>query len=107
LREAEAEHQQFTVYSRRTPEKVLSGHPYDQMADLTRNPGTPTAPATIDRYRQSADQPSRRQRKTVSGWTMIKLSRHWGHQRENKIQNSRSQKRKQGRRVPLRSSTAI
>jgi hypothetical protein len=38
---------------------------------------------------------------------MIRLSRHWRHQRENKIQNSRSQMRKHGRRVPLRSSTLI
>jgi hypothetical protein len=45
-----------------------------------------------DRYRQSADQPSRRQHKTVSGWTMIGLSRHWGQQRESQIQNSRFQR---------------
>jgi hypothetical protein len=38
----------------------------------------------------------RRQRKTVSEWTMIRLSRHCGRQRENKIQNSRSQRRSTG-----------
>jgi hypothetical protein len=38
---------------------------------------------------------------------MIRLSRHWDHQRESKIQKSRSQRRKHGRRVPLRSSTAM
>jgi hypothetical protein len=31
---------------RRTPEKVLTGHPYDQMSDFAGNPGAPTAPAT-------------------------------------------------------------
>jgi len=68
----------------------------------------PTAPATPrDRYRQSADPPSRRQRKTVSTWTIIRLSRHCGHHRDSKIQNSRSIRRNQGRRVRLRSSTAI
>jgi hypothetical protein len=67
-----------------------------QMSDFAGNPRAPAAPATRARYRQSADQPSRRQRKTVSGWTMIRLSRHCGHQRENKIQNSRSQRRKHG-----------
>jgi len=58
--------------------------------------GRPPRQRPCARYRQSADQPSRRQRKTVSGWAMIRLSRHWDHQRENKIQNSRSQRRKQG-----------
>ena len=69
--------------------------------------GRPPRQRPRARYRQSADQPSRRQRKTVSGWTMSRLSRHWGHKSENKIQKSRSQRRKHGRRVPLRSSTAI
>src|SRR5258708_3867960 len=30
---------------RRTPEKVLTGHPCDQIADFTGNPGTSTSPA--------------------------------------------------------------
>jgi hypothetical protein len=36
---------------------------------------------------KSVDRPSRRQRKSVSGFTMIRLSRRWSHQRENQIQN--------------------
>ncbi len=47
---------------------------------------------------------SRRQRETVSGCTMIRLSRHRGQHRENRTQNSRSQRRKHGRRVRPRSS---
>ena len=46
LGDAETEHQKLTMDPWRTPEKVLTGHPYDQMADLTGNPGAPTAPAT-------------------------------------------------------------
>jgi hypothetical protein len=48
-----------------------------------------------------------RQRKTVAGWTITKPLRQPGHQRDKKIQNRRSQRRKQGRGVPLRLSTAI
>ena len=29
-----------------TPENILTGHPYDQMADLTGNPWTPSSPVT-------------------------------------------------------------
>jgi len=65
--------------------------------------GRPPRQRPRERYRHSPDQPSRHQRKTVSGWTMIRLLRHWDHQRKNKIQNSRSQRQKHGRRVPLRS----
>jgi hypothetical protein len=36
------------------------------------------------------------QEQTVAGWTITRLSRHWRHQRENKIQNSGSQKRNDG-----------
>ena len=46
LGDAETEHQKFTMDPWRTPEKVLTGHPYDQMADFTGNPRAPTAPAT-------------------------------------------------------------
>ena len=47
LGDREPEHEKLTMDSRRTPEKVLAGHLRDQTADLTRNPRTPTAPATI------------------------------------------------------------
>jgi hypothetical protein len=40
------------------------------------------------RYRQSTNQLFQRQRKTVSGWTVMRLSRQPGHQRDNKIQSS-------------------
>jgi hypothetical protein len=43
---AETEHQKLTMDPRRTPEKVLTGHLCDQMADFTGNPRAPTAPAT-------------------------------------------------------------
>jgi hypothetical protein len=69
--------------------------------------GRPPRQRPRDRYLQSAGQPLRRQRKTVCGWTIIRLSRHCGHQRDSKIQNRRSKRRKHGRRVRLRSSTAI
>jgi hypothetical protein len=38
---------------------------------------------------------------------IIRLSGQRGQRQESKIQNSRSQRLKQGRRVPLRFSTAI
>jgi hypothetical protein len=38
---------------------------------------------------------------------IIRLSGQRGQRHESKIQNSRSQRPKQGRRVPLRFSTAI
>jgi hypothetical protein len=56
---------------------------------------------------KSADQPLRRQRNTVSGWTIIRLSRQPDHQCDSKIHRSRSKGRKQGRRVRSCSSTAI
>lgn len=43
------------------------------MADFAGNLGAHLA-SDLEIYRQSADQPIRRQRKTVSGWTMIRLS---------------------------------
>jgi hypothetical protein len=46
----------------------------DQVSDISRR----------------ADQPLRRQRKTVSGWTISRLSRHCGHQRDSKTQSDRS-----------------
>ena len=52
----------------RTPEKVLTGHLCDQMAEVTGDPRAPTSPATRDQYLQIADQPFRRQRKAVSAW---------------------------------------
>jgi hypothetical protein len=58
-------------------------------------------------YFHIADEPLRRQRKTVSGWTMTRLLRQSDHQRDSKIQNRRSKRRKQGRRVRLRFSTTI
>ena len=60
-----------------------------------------------DLYRHNVDQTSRRHRTTVSGWTISRASRQCGHHHDSKIQNSRSQTRKQGRRVPLRFNTAI
>jgi hypothetical protein len=46
LGDAEAEHQKLTMDPWRTPEKVLTGHLGNQIADLTGNPVTPTSPAT-------------------------------------------------------------
>jgi hypothetical protein len=46
LGDAETEHQMFTMDPRRTPQKVLAGHPYDQMSDFAGNPRAPAAPAT-------------------------------------------------------------
>jgi hypothetical protein len=44
LGDAETEHQKFTMDPRRTPEKVLTGHPYDQTGDFAGNPRAPAAP---------------------------------------------------------------
>src|ERR1700739_4791957 len=89
LGDAETEHQKFTMDPGRTPQK-FRGPSYDQMSDYAGNPQAPAAPAPPCSYRQSADPPSRRQRKTVSERTMIRLSRHCGHQRENKVPKGES-----------------
>ena len=50
LGDAETEHQKFTMDPRRTPEKVLTGHPYDQMVNFTGNlraPAPPPPPCSI------------------------------------------------------------
>ena len=80
-----------------TPEKVLTGHLCDQLADFMETLGRAPRQRPRSYIAKATHQPSRRQRKTVSGWTMIRLSRHCGHQRENNIQNSRSQRRKHRR----------
>lgn len=46
LGHAEAEHAKLAMEPRDTPEKVLTGHPCDQIADLIGNPGTSTS--TVD-----------------------------------------------------------
>ena len=46
LGDAEPEHEQLAMDPWRTPEKVLTGHPRHQMADLTGDPRTPTSPVT-------------------------------------------------------------
>jgi len=56
---------------RRTPEKVLTGHPCDQMADLTGNPGTPTSPATT-----RSISPNRRPAVTAPTQDRIGLNDH-------------------------------
>ena len=58
------------------PEKVLTGHLCDQMATSLETLGRLPRQRPRDRYPQIADQPFRRQRKTVSAWTIIRLSRH-------------------------------
>ena len=44
LGDAEPKHEQLAMDPRRTPEKVLTGHPCDQMADLAGDPWTPASP---------------------------------------------------------------
>jgi len=46
LGDAEPEHENFAMDPRRTPEKIFTSHPCDQIADLTGDPGAPTSPAT-------------------------------------------------------------
>ena len=41
--------------------------------------GRPPRQRPPDRYLQSSDQPLRRQRSTVAGWTISRLSRQFGH----------------------------
>jgi hypothetical protein len=48
LRDAETEHQKLAMDPWRTPEKILTGHPCDQMVDLSGNPWTLTWPVTSD-----------------------------------------------------------
>src|SRR5713101_5113896 len=66
LGNGEPQHEKLTVDLGRTPEKVLPGHLSDQIAHLPTR-GRPPRQRPDDRYRQSANQPLRRQRKTVSG----------------------------------------
>jgi hypothetical protein len=51
LGDAETEHQKFTMDPRRTPEKVLTGHLCDQMADFTGAVGAPATPESISPQR--------------------------------------------------------
>ena len=46
LGDAEPEHEKFAMDPWRTPEKILTGHPCDQITDLSGNLGAPTSPAT-------------------------------------------------------------
>jgi hypothetical protein len=46
LGDAEIEHRKLAMDPRRTPEKVLTGHLYDQVADFLGNPRASAAPAT-------------------------------------------------------------
>ena len=46
LGHCEPEHEKLAMDPWRTPEKVLTGHLCDQMANLTGDPRTPTSPAT-------------------------------------------------------------
>ena len=46
LGDAEPEHEKLAVDPRSTSEKILTGHPCDQTADLTGNPWTAASPAT-------------------------------------------------------------
>jgi hypothetical protein len=108
LGDREPELQKFAMDPWSTPEKILTGH-------LVRSAGGPhwrpsdghLASDPRDRYLQIANQPLRRQRKTVSGSKTTRLSRQPDHQRDSKIHSSRSIRRKHGRRVRLRYSTAI
>jgi hypothetical protein len=56
---------------------------------------------------QSNDHPCRRQPRTVSALTIVRLLRQPDHQRDRKTQNKRSDTLNRGRRVPVRRSTAI
>jgi hypothetical protein len=46
LGNAQPEHEKFTMDPWSTPEKILTGHPRDQTADLAGNPWTPSSPVT-------------------------------------------------------------
>ena len=46
LGHGEAEHEKLAMDPWRTPQKVLTGHLCDQMADLAGDPRTPASPAT-------------------------------------------------------------
>jgi hypothetical protein len=54
LGDAETEHAKLAMDPWRTPEKVLTGHPCDQLADLAFDPGPSSAPTTT---RAIAPQP--------------------------------------------------
>jgi hypothetical protein len=107
LRDVETEHEKLAVNPWSAPEKVLTGHPCDQTANLAGTPLTPAAPATTRSISPHRRPDVTRQRRTVSGWPITRLPRQSDHQRDSKIQNRRSKRRKQGRRVRLRCSTAI
>jgi hypothetical protein len=56
---------------------------------------------------KALNRPDWHQRKTVSGWAMISLSRHWGPPAREQDPKQPIPTRKHGRRVLPRSSTAI
>jgi hypothetical protein len=46
LGDAETEHEKLAMDPWSTPEKILTGHPREQTADLAGNPWTPSSPVT-------------------------------------------------------------
>jgi hypothetical protein len=71
LGHAEAEHAKLAMEPRDTPEKVLTGHPCDQIADLIGNPGTSTSPAAT-----RSISPKRRPVLTAPTQDCIRLNDH-------------------------------
>ena len=71
LGHAEAEHAKLAMDPRRTPKKVLTGHPRDQISDLPGNPGTSTRQRQRDRY-----PPNRRLAVTAPTQDRIGLNDH-------------------------------
>jgi hypothetical protein len=107
LRDAETEHETLVVLRGAPQRKFSRAIRAIRPRISTETLGRPPRQRPRDRYLHIVDHTLRRQRKTVSGWTITRLSRQSDHQRDSKIQNRRSKRRKQGRRVRLRCSTAI
>jgi hypothetical protein len=93
LRNAETEHEKLAVNPGSTQRKFSRAIVRLDWISL-ETLGLPARQRPRDRYLHIGDQPSERQRKTVSGWTMNRLSRQWGHKARNHIQNRRAQKAK-------------
>jgi len=88
LGDFEPEHQQFAMDPGHNPERILSAHPSDEIAQLTIDLGRPAL--FRDFQRQNALKPERCHRKMVSGFATRDMSSRPGQIRVIHTNNARS-----------------
>ena len=76
----DSQREQFAVQPRGSPEHVRSAHVADQLSNLLHRPRSPNAPTTALPLPVEPD-PVRCQPMTVSGLTITRDLRHFGHRR--------------------------